>query len=309
MLLFLLLFQVFASHTLSETEMISIENATTTTSTKLTPVFDMCKAFYNQYMEQTDRLVKCELVYANPFRMCTKCIKEYFSASQTYKDLINQPELEACREKYLVADRVQVVPTIQKNIEQMWDDADCKDCTENVTINSTTMEVSYSVPTDVLEFATLYFNFTNCVDAHTVQLDDAVGPQDNLTVCQLCLEEYSRLSDHYSSMSDLKKGILCMDVVDMMNYTRHNWSTIFNCSHRTGDQVPVIVVTCLVCVSPLFFYSIVRVTGKAPQKKHFKQKRLDTSTDGAFVSSQTYGAAGDSVDNTQQTGSVLRPVT
>lgn len=271
-----------------------------------------CQAFYVQYMHHAMNLTDCQLKNASPFRLCTNCLSEYTITYQAYQDFVEKDELENCREKYLHADRVQIIPTIQKNVENMWDNSQCKGCTEDVHLDPATGEVSFKVPDAVATFLLLYTNFTSCLHDHTTPMANGklrlMGKGDNQTVCQLCKQEYMALNDHYMDMSasdDGKTEGLCMDLVDMMNYTRHNWSVEFHCSHRSGDELPVILVTLVIVVSPILFYGILKMTGKERKKEVFRQKRLTSSLaqDNSSISSYTFGAGN------SMAGNRLQPVT
>jgi len=242
----------------------------------------------------------CELKNSSPFRLCTKCLSEYTKASKTFEDLFNKPELEDCRIMYVQANRIQVIPTIHDNIQKMWKDSECKGCTTDVQVDEKTNEVSFEVPDPVAKFMLLYDNYTFCIEEHTTDMTSGKYPQiasgNNQTVCELCKTQYDALRDHYADMSSSDEGKtdgLCMDIVDMMNYTRHNWSMEFSCSHRSGDALPVVLTTTVILLSPLFFYGILKFTGKERKKELFRQKRLmaNVSIDkGSFTF-----AAGDSM--------------
>lgn len=189
--------------------------------------------------------------------------------------------MSKCRERYLHADRVQVVPTIQQNIEDLWNNGNCQSCTCDIHIDPSTREVNFSVPTNVDTFMSLYQNFTSCTDAHSKELPNGdwqpSGEGDNQTVCVICKSQYVSLNEYYINMSGDKTEGLCMDIVDMMNHTRQNWSSRFYCSHRRGDKLPVVLITICVLIMPAFFYGILGITGKEHKEKLFRQKRLQSS--------------------------------
>jgi len=242
---------------------------------------EQCQIFFKEYIESSMNLTECELENASPFRVCTNCIKQYTITQNLYEEFIGNATLSTCKERYLHADRVQVVPTIEKNIKELWDNGNCKSCTCDVHVDVGTKEVNFSVPANVNTFMSLYQNFTSCTDAHSMELPNgqwqASGVGDNSTVCVICRAQYVALNEHYINMSGDKTEGLCMDIVDMMNHTRQNWSSRFHCSHRRGDKTPIILITICVGLMPVFFYGILGLTGKEHKAKLFRQKRLQSS--------------------------------
>ncbi|CAL1532780.1 unnamed protein product [Lymnaea stagnalis] len=266
----------------------------TTPQVNQTELIDPCETFFNEYMKAVNNFTHCELFSAKPFRLCTSCVEQYSKAHAIFSDLINDPSLSDCNTKYMKSDSIQIIPTVQNNIEVLWTKAACAGCSSDVTINSTTETVTYTVPDDVSMFLNLYHNLTLCLNltymkGHFDMLKDDDDDSGNVsTMCAICKTMYESLNDFFNNMDDRTGNGICMDVVDMMNYTRVVWSMALNCSQRSGDFRPVVAITCVVAALPFFFYLSLKLTGKEGLKKLYRQKRLDmgTSLDGSSSSSQ-----------------------
>ncbi|KAK3712475.1 hypothetical protein RRG08_002805 [Elysia crispata] len=242
-----------------------------------------CEAFFYEYVAAAGNFTHCILLRAKPFRICTKCFEHYAIMKSLYNDLTTDPKLHNCMIKYLKSDRVQIIPTVEKNIDSLWQTSSCDSCIKNLKVDEKTKEVVYIIPEAVHKFLTLYTNISDCLMGNlSLNIDTGVqGKKNNIsTLCKLCDIKYQELNDHYNSMSNSANGDVCMDVVDMMNYTRVTWSVDLNCSHRSGDAASVVTITLIVAISPLFFYLPLRYTSKEKIKTVLKQKRYE-----GFVSS------------------------
>ncbi|GFS09490.1 osteopetrosis-associated transmembrane protein 1-like [Elysia marginata] len=224
-----------------------------------------CEAFFYEYVAAAGNFTHCQLLHAKPFRICTKCFEPYAIMTSLYFDL-----------------------TILKNHPCCFFSS--LGCIRNLKVDEKTKEVEYFVPKDVNKFISLYANISDCLMGNLSFDLDLDTKNDNISVlCKVCNENYQNLNDHYNGMSNSANGDVCMDVVDMMNYTRFTWSVDLNCSHRSGDAASVVIITLAVAISPLFFYLPLRYTSKEKIKTVLKQKRYEgfvSSTSASFAANQ-----------------------
>lgn len=248
-----------------------------------------CEAFFYEYVAAAGNFTHCQLLHAKPLRICTKCFEPYAIMQSLYLDLTTDPKLHICMIKYLKSDRVQVIPTVQKSADILWKTSACGSCIQNLMVDEKTKEVRYSIPKAVHKFFLLYTNISGCLVGNMSWDIGLNERKKNISkLCMLCEDNYQHLNDHYNSMSNDVNGDVCMDVVDMMNYTRITWSDDLNCSHRSANAASVIIITLAVAISPLFFYLPLRYVSKEKIKTVFKQKRYE-----GFVSSASASFSND----------------
>ncbi|CAG5128337.1 unnamed protein product [Candidula unifasciata] len=257
-----------------------------------TNVSNPCELVYKEYLNVIDNFTHCELQHARPFQLCLSCAEQFEQTKAMFWNLTEEPKHVECKNKYLQSDKVQIIPTMQSNMEDIWNKAHCQNCYmykpdglgAGTIVNRT----------DVARFIELYQNLTDCLNA----TKDMSAPEHNFgnssSKCQTCNASYTLLTAHYNSMYSTYSGDVCMDLVDRMNYTRKLWTLHFRCTHREGDHdlLPVVAISCIVACTPILFYVSLRVTSKVGRKKIFKQKRLGTSL----------GTSSDSGDHSQGAG-------
>ncbi|KAH9500200.1 hypothetical protein Btru_077469 [Bulinus truncatus] len=248
-----------------------------------------CEDVYLEYIKAVNNFTHCELRNAQPFRLCSKCIEHYELAFTIYNEQLTDPNLGDCYTRFLLSDNIQIIPSVQKNMDSIWTQSACNGYATNYSVNLTTGLVTYSVYPDIIQFFELYENFSRCMNNTPLvyfSIDGLdVTPQN---VCTVCHDMYAKLNSHFNNLQshvstsndkdDSNNNVICMDVVDIMNHTRYQWSMKLNCSRRTGDTTAVIAITCVVAVTPIFFYALSKVTGREGFKKLYKQKRLTLSS-------------------------------
>ncbi|XP_061195816.1 osteopetrosis-associated transmembrane protein 1-like [Saccostrea echinata] len=87
---------------------------------------------------------------------------------------------------------------------------------------------------------------------------------------------YLVLNDHYEDMRTSYKGKICMDLVDMMNYTRLMWGDAkdLNCTKHDRDDMPVLLTSIILLTIPFLFYGATCICGERKKLKIMTQKRL-----------------------------------
>ncbi|GFO05635.1 osteopetrosis-associated transmembrane protein 1-like [Plakobranchus ocellatus] len=188
-----------------------------------------------------------------------------------------EPKLHNCMVKFLKSDRVQIIPTVQKTADDLWRTSDCTNCISHLHADAKTKAINYTVPEKVHQFFILYSNMSECLGKNatfeiTGILQNKSDEGNVSALCKMCHNKYNKLNDHYNSLAKDVKGEVCMDIVDMMNYTRIAWSDNLNCSHRSADAAVVIVITLFIAISPLCFYLPLRYTSKEKIKQVLKRE-------------------------------------
>ncbi|BFZ09962.1 hypothetical protein BsWGS_13001 [Bradybaena similaris] len=233
-----------------------------------------CELVYQQYLQAIENFTYCEIHNVRPFTLCLTCWKHYQAAAKLYAELNNNPHHEACKTRYMMSDIVQIIPTVQTNMDKMWRKSHCHRCfSKNDTVRDR-----------VLEFLTLYKHFAICANA-SVRGDMKSAGMDNVIAanssdpCIRCKSQYVALNANFNAMYNADTGDVCMDIMDMMNSTRIMWSSQFNCTSSSYDSTPVVVISCIVACTPIVFYVYLRITAKVRGAKLFKTKRLTTSAE------------------------------
>ncbi|XP_041352212.1 osteopetrosis-associated transmembrane protein 1-like isoform X2 [Gigantopelta aegis] len=233
-----------------------------------------CAAFLKSYAEHTSVFTKCLVENARPFRLCETCVKPFKKAITVFEDM--NDESNPCFKRLLGADRVQVIRLLNNNMQSMWKMADCKNCFSSVTEDPNNGTVNVTVSNSTEEFQQLFHTLGKCMN-DTIENPDENGPT-NVTVCTKCRVDYRSLNKHFESIQDATMNHACMDVVDMMNYTRLIWSDRYNCTHRKGDDGPVLGVAIVICLLPIVFYVCHRVYGNRYPKQIVQRKKKNAST-------------------------------
>ncbi|XP_067674188.1 osteopetrosis-associated transmembrane protein 1-like [Haliotis asinina] len=230
-----------------------------------------CKAFLDIFATQSSLFTKCLVENARPFRFCETCVTPFERASTVYKDLTTDVN---CVKELLMADRVQVLTLVYQNMNDVWAKAYCPQCFASITEESENATVNSTLADSTLEFFDLFNNMTLCMNNTMQDIDPEGTKHGNSSFCTKCQAQYKALNDKFTAMMQETSSEICMDVVDMMNYTRLMWSSGYNCSHRNGDLAPVLVITGVICALPVIFYVANRLTGQVNERTIVVPKRM-----------------------------------
>ncbi|KAL8599162.1 hypothetical protein ACOMHN_007878 [Nucella lapillus] len=177
----------------------------------------------------------------------------------------NDQSDQLCAPALLLADRMQVLTTIDSTFTSLWAKADCIKCYESVTENTTTGNVTYKYTADTLLFQEMHANVSRCFnDSDTI---DASGVN---AVCKQCKSIYTKMNDKFFSIQANSGGHICMDLVDMMNYTRLMWSSQYHCTRPRPDASIVITLSVLVFVVTILLYLSSKFIAKIRMPHIFK---------------------------------------
>lgn len=132
--------------------------------------------------------------------------------------------------------RLNIIQRLFDQMSSIWDDAHCADCVTNKN--------------DTAHFMELYEYQLSCTKLHP-------------DPCEVCSEFYSELQLYYESLDKSRKGIVCFDIEDRMNQTRHAWSAKFNCCKGKQHSKKAFIgyasaISCLPVIFYLAMYFITR---------------------------------------------------
>ncbi|XP_052811891.1 osteopetrosis-associated transmembrane protein 1-like [Mya arenaria] len=229
-----------------------------------------CKAFVYEFSKRASHFIECSIDNARPFRFCCGCAEHYMKAKTVYNDIVkNDGTLDNCKKLLLVSDRVQVINSVMSSIDKIWTDADCKQCFSSLSEDANAT-VHYTLKKEVEDFFDLYNNFTACVN-----LTENVLSVNKLK-CSECHQNYTDMNTRFNNMlfADNKNQHVCMDIVDMMNYTRLTWGEILNCTVNHRQYVPAVVTIACLMMLPVAFYITAALHGTKRERNFMIPKRL-----------------------------------
>jgi hypothetical protein len=89
---------------------------------------------------------------------------------------------------------------------------------------------------------------------------------------------YVDLTKHFANMTS-KEGInengMCMDVVDLFNYTRIAWSKGYKCNYRDIDELNVFLISGSFTLATVLFYILMRIFNKKEEFQVLKMRNLN----------------------------------
>lgn len=235
-------------------------------------IYDNCNSYLKAYGKESSEFIKCSIERARPFRLCEKCVVNYQKAVQVFADIYsNDEQKDGCRALLLDSDRVAVLNQVHSNILKIWLEADCKNCFSEIKEDKNGTVV-YSLSESTKRFLHLYENISQCIDWNqniTIPVEKA-----NITVCDICLESYTDINAHFKNLMKNTSHHVCMDLVDMMNYTRLMWGKTLHCSRRFPDDLPIILMASFLGCVPIVFYCCSWYFAGEHSKIILKQKRM-----------------------------------
>lgn len=229
-----------------------------------------CNAFIFEFAKQASRFIECSIDNARPFRFCEGCVRHFRKAKTVYNDIKMNDETQSnCRKLLLDSDRVQVINSVYTDFENIWTSADCERCFETISEDNNGT-VTYTLRDTTIKFLDLYANFTKCVPTNTTKF------QHNNTICRDCATYYNQMNTMFDKLLNDKDSPqhVCMDIVDMMNYTRLLWGRTLNCTRFQKEYASIILIGVgFLCLPPVF-YICMKVYGTKKEKEIIRQKRL-----------------------------------
>ncbi|KAL5010452.1 hypothetical protein ScPMuIL_012757 [Solemya velum] len=263
-------------------ENLTLTGGLQTNSIPIEPIHEVCYAYMLEFGKASSAFVNCSVGYSRPFRVCEECVVHYETSVVIYNEIIQDEHSSKCKDKLLKADRIQILNQVYQNIHDVWNDARCSKCFSSV--NYKNASVRYEKDNKTAEFVDQFEAMNICIlNKSSTQ---SVHKGRNETICNRCEKNYKMLNDLYRSMSKESPEGICMDVVDMMNYTRQMWGSTLKCSKRPIDMVPIIVIAVIVLLMPVIFYISNRIYGQKQYRKLMKQKRMSRHAVNSLYSGQ-----------------------
>ncbi|XP_076077890.1 osteopetrosis-associated transmembrane protein 1-like [Mytilus galloprovincialis] len=286
-------YEILNRLTKTKEHLIQLQSLNVSTDFGHIPIYDICTAFLKEFGHNSADFIKCSVEKARPFRFCESCVREYKRAMTTFEDILQDDEKwSGCRNVLLKADRIQVLDQVYNNIRNVWDQAYCNGCFKTGSISEDingTVKFQYSKISNT--FNVIFKNMTKCIKMHSnVSLDkellmDDIHNISTVSACDACSDLYDDMNREFKDAMKTSQKEVCMDLVDMMNYTRIAWGVKLNCTKSYKTNAGVITITALVAIGTISFYVVVGVKGIRVQKKLMIQKRMSVRSDAA-----SYGA-------------------
>lgn len=234
-------------------------------------IYENCDAFIFEFSKQASRFIECSIDNARPFRFCEGCVVHYEKAKTVYNDIKQvDKKMDICKKSLLDSDRVQVINSVYSDFEDIWNSADCNRCFVSNSITETENgTVKFTLRETTIAFHDLYNNFTHCIGNIS-----AIKP--NNTKCKDCATYYNQMNTMFDKLLNDKDSPqhVCMDIVDMMNYTRLLWGDTLNCTKFRKEYGSVISIGIVLLLIPPLFYICMKVYGTKKEKEIIRQKRL-----------------------------------
>lgn len=252
------------------------------------PIYNICTAYLKEFGKTTAKFIQCSIEKARPFRFCEMCVVEYKRSMTIFENILQDDATKSgCKDILLKADRIQVLDQVYNNIKNIWAQAYCDECFEPDSIqefdNGT---VTFHFSEMAKEFNIMFNNVTKCINKHTnTSLHDLLQEHMNGSVCVECLDVYKALNSKFKEAMVISKEEVCMDLVDMMNYTRITWGFTLNCTMSHSTNAGVVIIAVIIAVGTISFYVVTGLRGRRMEKKIMKQKRMSSRSAAALYGS------------------------
>uniref|UniRef100_A0A0A9WZ00 Osteopetrosis-associated transmembrane protein 1 n=1 Tax=Lygus hesperus TaxID=30085 RepID=A0A0A9WZ00_LYGHE len=238
---------------------------------------DTCMNMLKDFANSSAAFTFCAVSHARPILICQECVSSYLEVVEVYDDItkLESTAGHKCESELVNLDRLQVFNQGYNYIKTLWKNALCDNCfikdraTGNPTIQLTDLVV------EILNASTVY---GECVKKYR----NATAKPD-LLVCEKCIDSYKNINDIYVK----NKGSveLCMDVVDLMNNTRNEWSDdIGCCKDRRKPEMTLILTATGVGVLPFIFYLLTYFLTTKKVHAVIERKRWNGASNGASKS-------------------------
>ncbi|XP_046393295.1 osteopetrosis-associated transmembrane protein 1 [Ischnura elegans] len=204
-----------------------------------------CADIQTKFALAAQEFTYCSISNARPITFCEKCVASYLNVSMAHQEILKGKDNSInCRDQLINVDRLQIIETLNANIEKLWSRGECNRCFEESANGSTTSNLNNVTKT---------FQMMNSVVAKCIKDNQ---PKDKPDICVICRDSYEKLNEFYNELkiSEKSPSRICMDIVDSMNASRREWSEDLGCRDSPGTDVPVIVAASLMSVVPIVFY-------------------------------------------------------
>ncbi|XP_076304827.1 osteopetrosis-associated transmembrane protein 1 isoform X2 [Tachypleus tridentatus] len=173
-------------------------------------------------------------------------------------------EEKTCTQKFFHQDRLMVVQTTYQNIVNLWSKGCCDKCLD-ADENGTLSHIS--------EQTEKFFNLSLTVSGCFKKFDIETGEKE-ANVCKECKTSYNEMNYFYEFLKNKYGNSLCMDIVDLMNRTRAQWSENYKCHYFKVSEGPVYGLTIFFGALPFLFYTVNRIVTAVRSTTLLQTKRL-----------------------------------
>lgn len=226
-------------------------------------VSPLCEEILEDLSTKASNFTYCVTSNARPITMCRKCFEFYNQFDSVYQNISKNNDND-CQNELLNRDKVMIVQTVYQYIDSLWIKAQCENC---LTRNSNETLLS----NETLVFFVKLDNVNQCILQNKAEEYNSTNIKD---VCGQCRDSYVDLNMHYDSLNTKFNNEVCMDIVDAMNITHHLWSNKYHCTQFNFEGYPVLILSGIIGIIPLFFYLINRFASSARESEIVIQKRM-----------------------------------
>ncbi|KAF6211795.1 hypothetical protein GE061_012310 [Apolygus lucorum] len=242
---------------------------------------DTCMDMLKDFANLSAAFTFCAVSHARPILICQECVSSYLSVVEVYDDItkLESTAGHKCESELVNLDRLQVFNQGYNYIKKLWENAHCDNCfvKDRATGKPTTQLTDLVM--EILNASSVY-------EACVKKYHNATAKPD-LAVCENCIGNYKTINDIYVK----NKGTIefCMDVVDLMNNTRNEWSGDLGCCNdRRKPEITMILIASGVGVLPFIFYALTYFL--TPKKVHavIERKRWNGESNGVSKSPEIH---------------------
>ncbi|XP_052834417.1 osteopetrosis-associated transmembrane protein 1 isoform X2 [Octopus bimaculoides] len=213
------------------------------------PIKKPCESIIGNISNVVSKFYRCSIERARPYRFCTKCLQDYIAAIDLYSDIASASKnstLVICKNLLIKSDYAPLIPSVFQDIKTLWSSAYCSSCysvfDDKTELNNKTVK-----------FIDSYKEMIGCIENNTYS---------QMNICQACIANYKKLNSDFRTIEDYSSPSICMDVMDMMNYTRLLWSQDCPTKNRQSNTVLTVSVSVSLIIITIIYYVCMYLIGK-----------------------------------------------
>ncbi|XP_014291526.1 osteopetrosis-associated transmembrane protein 1 [Halyomorpha halys] len=218
-----------------------------------------CEEMLISFATLSGNFTYCAIKNARPIKLCQDCVSIYIDVKNIYYSILHIEDFggDSCRDKLTNLDRLQVVESGFDYADKLWSRAFCDSC----------FVFEDKKPPELKPVISEILNIS-------AELNQCIYNSPNDT-CKKCEKQYLTLNEIYNNMrADTGQNNFCMDIVDLMNTTRGNWSGVWGCCNdRKKPETTFLSISSGVLVSSLLFYALLFTFTRKTEHPVIPQKR------------------------------------
>lgn len=221
-----------------------------------------CMLMLESFANLTATYTYCTISHARPITLCQTCVNPYLKVLNIYDDITKIENMggQKCESELANLDRLQVFESGYKYVTDLWSRANCDTCFVADPMTNRPTTALTDVVTKILNASSIH---KECIAKYH---NASITP--DLATCELCVDSYDRINDIYNGYKIESGGIdYCMDIVDLINNTRSQWSdSIGCCQDRDRPEWIYLTASLGIGLLPVLFY--LGVYTLTPKKRH-----------------------------------------